>query len=164
MVLSPLTKHMHPDKSGPMRRRFLDSTLGKWALLLAALTTALIATQKASGEPTDDGVPSGMVAYISGGACPVGWTAASNVEGRIIVAVSDGKDVGVQVGMPLGDQEDRQHAHPYKGDLALPSKSIAAADGANFEGAQAQSYSISGTTNAGPSGLPFVQVTTCVKQ
>jgi hypothetical protein len=76
----------------------------------------------------------------------------------------DGKDVGVQVGMPLGDQEDRLHAHSYKGDLALPSKSIAAADGANLEGAQSQSYSISGTTNARPSGLPFVQVTTCVKQ
>jgi hypothetical protein len=105
-----------------------------------------------------------MVAYISGGACPVGWIPASNVEGRIIIAVSDGKDVGVQVGIPLGDQEDRQHAHGYKGEMVLPSKSIAATNGANLEGAKAQSYSISGTTNAGPSGLPFVQVTTCVKQ
>ncbi len=147
-----------------MRKRFLDSTIGNGALLLAVLTTALIATQNASGEPTDDGVPSGMVAYISGSTCPVGWAAASNVEGRIIVAVSDGKDVGVQVGMPLSDQEDRQHAHTFIGDLALPAKSIAASNGANLEGAQAQSYSISGTTNAGPSGLPFVQVTTCVKQ
>ncbi len=138
--------------------------MGNWALLLAVLTTALIGTQNASGEPSDDGVPAGMVAYMSGGVCPVGWVAASNVEGRIIIAVADGKDVGVQVGMPLGDQEDRHHAHTYKGDVLLPAKSIAAADGANFEGAQAQSYSISGTTNAGPSGLPFVQVTTCVKQ
>lgn len=140
------------------------SSTGKWVLLFLGLGIGLIGMRNAAGDVTDDGVPSGMVAYISGGTCPAGWVAASNVEGRIIIAVSDGKDVGVQVGMPLGDQEDRKHAHAYKGDLVLPAKSIAAADGANNEGAQAQSYSISGTTNAGPSGLPFVQVTTCVKQ
>jgi len=133
-------------------------------LLFAGLGIGLIATRQASGEITDDGVPSGMVAYISGGACPAGWIAASNVEGRLVVAASDGKDVGVQVGMPLGDQEDRMHSHAYKGDLALAAKSIAAADGPNLEGAKAQTYSLLGTTQTGPSGLPFVQVTTCVKQ
>jgi len=138
--------------------------MGKWALLFAALGISVVATRNAAGDATDDGVPSGMVAYVSGGTCPAGWIAASNVEGRLVVAVSEGKDVGVQVGMPLGDQEDRAHTHTYKGDLVLPSKSIAAADGPNLEGAQAQTYSISGTTKANPSGLPFVQVTSCVKQ
>jgi hypothetical protein len=147
-----------------MRKRMLASSTEKWALLFAALGIGLIATRNASGEITDDGVPSGMVAYISGGMCPAGWIAASNVEGRLVVAVSEGKDVGVQVGQPLVDQEDRTHSHSYKGDLALPAKSIAAADGANLEGAQAQTYSIAGTTQTGPSGLPFVQVTACVKQ
>jgi hypothetical protein len=147
-----------------MRKGFLASSIGSWALLLAVFSIALIGTRKASGESTDDGVPAGMVTYISGGTCPAGWLPASNVEGRIIIAVSDGKDVGMQVGLPLADQEDRAHAHTYTGDLVLPSKSIAAADGPNFEGAQAQSYSIAGTTNSEPSGLPFVQVTTCVKQ
>jgi hypothetical protein len=145
------------------KRRFASSS-GKWVLLFVGLGIGLIATRKAAGESTDDGVPSGMVAYISGGICPAGWIAASNVEGRLIVAVSDGKDVGVQVGMPLADQEDRMHSHAYKGDLGLAAKSIAAADGPNLEGAKAQTYSLSGTTLAGPSGLPFVQVTTCVKQ
>lgn len=147
-----------------MRKRMFASSTGKWVLLLAGVGIGLIATRKAAGESTDDGVPSGMVAYISGGTCPAGWIAASNVEGRLVVAVSDGKDVGVQVGMPLGDQEDRKHSHAFKGDLSLPAKSIAAADGANLEGAKAQSYSLAGTTETGPSGLPFVQVTACVKQ
>jgi hypothetical protein len=147
-----------------MRKRLIASWTGKWVLLFAGLCIGLIGTQNAAGEGTDDGVPAGMVAHVTGGMCPPGWTAASNVEGRIVVAVADGKDVGVQVGMPLGDQEDRLHTHTYKGDLILPSKSIAAADGPNMEGAQAQTYPISRTTNAGPSGLPFVQVTTCVKQ
>jgi hypothetical protein len=147
-----------------MRRRKFASSTGKWAVLFTCLGIGLIGTRNAAGDATDDGVPSGMVTYISGAACPAGWVAASNVEGRIIIAVAEGKDVGVQVGAPLEDQEDRKHAHPYKGDVVLPSKSIAAADGANLEGAKAQSYSISGTTNAGPSGLAFVQVTTCVKQ
>lgn len=147
-----------------MRKRMIASWPGKWVLLFAGLGIGLVGMQNAAGDVTDDGVPAGMVAYVSGGTCPAGWAAASNVEGRIVIAVAEGKDVGVQMGMPLGDQEDRLHTHGYKGDLALPSKSIAAADGANLEGAKAQTYAISGNTNAGPSGLPFVQVTACVKQ
>lgn len=147
-----------------MRKRIITSWTGKWVLLFAGLGIGLIGTRNAAGEGTDDGVPGGMVAYVSGGTCPAGWAPASNVEGRIVVAVAEGKDVGVQVGTPLADQEDRTHSHMYKGNLELPSKSIAAADGANLEGARAQTYPISGATNAGPSGLPFVQVTACVKQ
>jgi hypothetical protein len=147
-----------------MRRRTFASSSGKWVLLVAGVAIGLSGMRSASGESTDDGVPSGMVAHVTGGVCPPGWVPASNVEGRIVVAVADGKDVGVQVGTPLGDQEDRTHTHTYKGDIELPSKSVSGADGPNLEGAQAQTYSISGTTSAGPSGLPFVQVTACVKQ
>lgn len=147
-----------------MRRRFFASSTAKCVLLFASFGIALFGMRSASGESTDDGVPSGMVAHVTGGVCPAGWAPASNVEGRIVVATAEGKDVGVQVGAPLGDQDDRTHAHAYKGDVVLPSKSIAAADGANVEGAKAQTYSISGTTSAGPSGLPFVQVTACIKQ
>ena len=147
-----------------MRKRIFVSSTGKWGLLFAGLAIGVIGTRKAAGEVTTEAVPAGMVAHISGGACPTGWIPASNVEGRIVIAVADGKDVGVQVGMPLGDREDRNHSHSYSGELQLPAKAISAADGPNLEGARAQTYTISGTTNAGPSGLPFVQVTTCVKQ
>ncbi|HRI64395.1 MAG TPA: hypothetical protein PK156_09150 [Polyangium sp.] len=147
-----------------MRKRIFVSSSGKWVLLFAGVAIGVIGTRKAAGEITTDGVPAGMVAYISGGACPSGWTPATNIEGRIVIAVADGKDLGVQVGTPLTDREDRNHSHSYSGELPLPPKSISAADGPNLEGAQAQTYTVSGTTNAGPSGLPFVQVTTCVKQ
>jgi len=160
----PLTNCMPPYTQECMRKKRLISSTKTWVPILALLGIGLITTGKAAGEITDDGVPAGMVAHVSGGMCPAGWIPAANVEGRIVVAVADGKDVGVQVGMPLGDQEDREHTHAYKGNIALTAKSIAAADGANQEGAQAQSYMLSGTTNPGPSGLGFVQVTACVKQ
>lgn len=160
----PLTAAEPAYRQECMRKKSYTSSVKIGVPILAVLGIGFITTGKAAGESTDDGTPAGMVAYVSGGTCPAGWIPASNVEGRIVVAVADGKDVGVQVGMPLADQEDREHTHAYKGNLALPAKSIAAADGANVEGAQAQPYDLSGNTQSSPSGLAFVQVTACVKQ
>ncbi|MDI1476811.1 hypothetical protein [Polyangium sp. y55x31] len=148
-----------------MHKPISGTTTGRFLLLGLGLGLGLVASRSASGEPVEeDGVPPGMVAHVEGGVCPPGWAPAPNVEGRLVVAVAEGKDVGVQVGEPLGDREDRTHTHDYAGEIALPSKAIAAADGDNQAGAQAQTYTIAGTTDPGVSGLPFVQVMACVKQ
>jgi hypothetical protein len=145
--------------------RILRSGAGKMVIAALSIGAGLVGARAASGDPIDDdGAPSGMVAFVSGGKCPLGWAPAANVEGRLVVGVTDGKNVGVQVGDPLADQEDRAHSHAYAGELALPEKAIAGGDGANNTGAAAQAYSISGKTEAGASGLPFVQVQACVKQ
>jgi hypothetical protein len=86
------------------------------------------------------------------------------VQGRLVVGVSDVGRAGVIVGDPLTDREDRTHKHTYTGMVQLSSKGLAAADGSNQNGAAAQSYTISGATDAAPSGLPFVQVQPCLKQ
>ena len=68
-----------------------------------------------TGDPADDGVPWGTMAYFTGGACPAGGVPADNVEGRLVVAVGDGANTGIQVGTPLGDREDRVSGHRLGG-------------------------------------------------
>ncbi|UQA55290.1 hypothetical protein [Polyangium aurulentum] len=129
-----------------------------------AIGIGFLGARSASGDPAeDDGAPSGMVAFVQGGQCPVGWEPALLVEGRLVVGVDDGANVGVEVGEPLGDREDRAHAHAFSGELTLASKNIAAADGSNMTGAAAKAYPVAGTTAEETSGLPFVQVKACVK-
>jgi hypothetical protein len=137
--------------------------------LAAAATLALVAltTRGASGDPGDpgdDGVPWGTMAYFTGGACPTGWVPADNVAGRLVVAVGDGANGGIQVGVPMKDREDRAHTHDYAGQVDLPDKAIAGADGANDQGAEKKTYSLAGTTAPSGSGYGFVQVQACVKQ
>jgi hypothetical protein len=115
------------------------------------------------GAPPDDGVPSGTVAFFSGGQCPTGWVLASDVQGRLVVAVSDGTQAGLMVGTPLGDQEDRTHTHTYSATVPMPPKDIAGADGPNNNGAASQTYTVAGTTDAGTTGLPFIQEQPCLK-
>ena len=134
------------------------------ALLVLGAGGWLALAGRAEGGPMDDGAPVGAVAFVSGGACPAGWATATGVQGRLVVAVADGTKGGVQVGTPLGDQEDRQHQHAYTGSVQLEPKSISGADGPNDQGAAAETYAVTGETGETASALPFVQVQPCVKQ
>jgi hypothetical protein len=139
--------------------------LGPAFALIALSAAGLVAIAgPAEGGPMDDGVPSGTIAFFAGGACPAGWQTATTVQGRLVVGVVDGANVGVTVGVPLTDQEDRQHQHTYATSVTLASDNIAAADGSTDNGAAAQLYLIAGTTDMAATGLPFVQVQPCVKQ
>lgn len=133
-------------------------------LVLVALV-ALLSGRPAAGEaPTDDGVPPGTVAFFVGrDVCPDGWMAAGYTRGRMVVAVTSALDVGAEVGTPLGDGEDRRHRHDYAAMVALPDKAIAATDGPNDQGAQAQTYAVAGMSDEETSGLPFVQLLGCEK-
>jgi hypothetical protein len=111
----------------------------------------------------DDEVPRGMVAYFTTASCPAGWTRADLASGRILVAVTDPVAVGRTVGTPLGPAEDRGHGHAIAATLPLPAKSLAAADGSNNQGASSGDRTVGGTAQAAPSGLPFVQLTACVR-
>jgi hypothetical protein len=133
-------------------------------LALAAATTLGTGLGTARGDtPADDEVPSGAVAFFGGGACPEGWAPADEVEGRPVVGVTEGANVGVTVGAPLGDREDRTHEHPFSGNVALSGKGAFATDGSNNDGAAARSYVVKGATSAKTSGLAFVQVQACAK-
>ncbi|APR78245.1 Hypothetical protein A7982_03592 [Minicystis rosea] len=118
---------------------------------------------RANGGPTDDGVPSGTVAFFAGGACPSGWQVSEKAQGRLVVGAVDGTTVGQQVGIPLADREDRVHNHDFFGNVSLPGKGVAGASGGGNNGAKAMSYSVAGTSESVPTGLPFVQMQACVK-
>jgi hypothetical protein len=148
-----------------MADRVMGTVARGGALLALGACAWLTTARRAQGGPLDDdGAPPNAIAFVTGGACPAGWVPAANVQGRLVVAVADGTKAGMQVGTPLTDQEDRQHQHTYTGMVALPSKSIAGADGSNDQGAASQTYTVTGTTGLAASNLPFVQVQPCLKQ
>lgn len=132
------------------------------------LSTALL-SGRAKGEafpPPDDGIAQGTVAFFGGdqGGCPSGWKVADYAMGRLVVGVVEEPSVGKTVGVPLADQEDRAHIHAYAADVPLAYKAIAAADGANNQGAAAQTAMVTGQTEPSVSGLPFVQLVVCEKE
>ncbi len=133
----------------------------KRALVLAALA----ASAPAFGDPpSGDGAPAGMVTFFNGTQCPSGWTAASYAEGRLVLGVASGVYVGVQVGAPLRAGEDRAHAHAYSAMITRAVKSVAAAGGGNGSAAAAQTYVVAGSTDAAPTGLPFIQLRACERK
>ena len=113
-----------------------------------------------------DEAPTGMVAFFdrTDGLCPDGWRVATEAAGRIPVGVNAGVFAGKLVGSALSNQEDRTHLHSYTATVELPYKSITAANGGNNQGAESKEYSVTATTAEATTGLPFVQLTTCVKQ
>ena len=128
------------------------------------LAIASMPVGSARGDtPAADDVPPGAVAFFPGGACPEGWAPAADVEGRAIVGATAGPVVGVTVGEPLADAEDRTHAHVFRFGVKLPPHGAAAFDGSNDDGAAARTYEVAGTTEASTSGLPFIQVQACAK-
>jgi hypothetical protein len=116
----------------------------------------------AAVAPADE-APRGMVAFVDGNACPDGWAPATIAFGRLLVGTDQMTAVGRTVGEPLTAEEDRAHDHALTGaTLSLPYKSISAADGGNNAGAASGAQPLTGAVAAAPTGLPFVQLLTCV--
>jgi hypothetical protein len=105
-------------------------------------------------------LPYGFGTFFLNG-CPEGWVEIPEAQGRLVVSVVDPTVAGLTVNDPLGDQENREHQHPYSGNFTLPSKNIAALDCCDTDGANNGDFPFSGTTNAAASGLPFTQLWLC---
>lgn len=133
--------------------------------LVAGAGFGVFRTRDAASEPkVTDGAPSGMVTFVGGGVCPPGWVHVSDIEGRAIVGTVTKEDVGIEVGTPFTDQENRVHKHQYMGSVTLAPKPVGAPNGANGSVAEAGKYSIEGTTEESNGGLPFFQMEGCIKQ
>lgn len=134
------------------------------AVLIGGAGFALLRAPEASSEPmVVDGAPSGMVAFVGGGVCPPGWVHVSDLEGRAIVGTVTKEDVGITVGTPLGDREDRLHRHDYTAEIMLTAKGIGSPNGVNMSGAAAMTYPVVGMTAEKSGGLPFYQMEGCIK-
>ena len=134
-------------------------------LLALPLMGAAGAPAPPAAAPADpiDGVPKGMVAFFTGGACPDGWQLAGIATGRILVGTVDAETVGRTVGTPLGPEEDRAHGHPVHATVALPPKNVAAADGPNNGGAASGNQPLVGEAAPATTQLPFLQLTACMR-
>lgn len=135
------------------------------ALMIVVMVAWSSLERRARGEetPVEPSAPRGMIAFFTGGACPPGWEPAAEVEGRLIVGVTDPSQAGVGVGSALGDREDRAHHHTVTSSAKLSSKDVIAFDGSNDDGAAAGTYSVSGAASAHASGHSFIQVQACVR-
>jgi hypothetical protein len=145
----------------PRRVRATAGRLG-WGVLVTSL--ALLGSDATGQNTTDDGIPSGIVAFFAGSSCPAGWTRPDYAKGRMVVAVVDGATVGTTVGTPLGDREDRTHQHDYSVSVQLQGRGLTGLAGGSPPGAQAQTYTIEGESDPASSDLPFVQLLPCERQ
>jgi len=115
-----------------------------------------------ASEPGADAAPPGIVLMSSEATCPEGWEPFEAAGGRLMVGAAGG-DVGVVVGTPLGDREDRTHQHEVTLGLTLAAKSVSAADGSNDSGAASGAQTATLRTDAVSSGLAFRQMLMCKK-
>jgi hypothetical protein len=157
--------------SSALSRRYAGRILRMVLASVASIGIGSAGSALAQVEDTDL-TPSGMVAFfmMSGTACPSGWTAPPEVQGRLILGVTDPARVGQQVGSPLADQTPPAHSHTFQTTISLSVYNVALAGGPNSDAAGAQTDNVPssppGTTNGGtadPSNLPFIQLVACRK-
>jgi len=78
--------------------------------LFMLITLALTVTPaRASGD-----VPAGAVMFFNLETCPAGWIVLPGAQGRYLVGLTAGGNLGMQVGTALKNQEERtvsQHTH-----------------------------------------------------
>ena len=108
--------------------------------------------------------PLGAVMFATEGDCPEGWTRFNPGAGRLFVGAGAPGDVGVSVGAPLGNLEDRTHTHAVSISAALSQRSIAAANGGNSQGAAHGALSTTIASGPAASGAAFLQVAWCIAQ
>ena len=135
-------------------------------VLIAVVAGFLAGTNAIATDPSDtDGTPSGMVAFFTTTSCPTGWSVATNVQGRAVVAVQNSSDLGVMVGTPLQDKTAPGHVHNYTTDITLPNKHASLATGGRDDSyAKSGKYTISGNLQEATSDLPFIQLVVCQKE
>ncbi|HLJ86067.1 MAG TPA: hypothetical protein VKZ53_04550 [Candidatus Angelobacter sp.] len=144
---------------------FLHSShSGAWANSVSTMQDRLIA-QAAALPPGTDDTPSGMVAVFTTPSCPAGWVIPANAQGRLMVGVTDPTTVGVTVNDPIANQTDPTHGHnPITGSSNFDSKSIAAANCCNTQGAASGTQQATAQVVPTGSNLPFIQLSVCQKQ
>lgn len=78
----------------------------------------------AAHAASTDAVPAGAVMFFDLDACPPGWSALAEAQGRLLAGAPAGGTVGLAVGTALADGENRAHAHAV--DPAASSTSTVA--------------------------------------
>lgn len=137
--------------------------------ILCALCLAVSASPTALLAGTG-GAPRHMVAFMTNPdqtTCPGGWQEFSYAQGRMVLGVTETalapKDnVPGVAGTPMADGTPPSHSHGFaiKADVGLQPVSQAVY---THEAGKSDKYDTSGTTDAAPVDLPFIQYLVCEK-
>lgn len=140
-------------------------------ITVLAIVASAYGARPAAAQSTPDTTPSGMVAFFMSPVtqCPSGWATATIAQGRLLLGVTNGNNVGVTVGTPLqSEQVPPSHQHSFKTTVSIPSHGIFAAHCCgNKQGAQSGSANVPDqptTTGSAAWNLPLIQLVVCQKQ
>jgi uncharacterized protein (TIGR03437 family) len=113
-----------------------------------------------------DPIPQFSVSYFHALSCPTGWAPYMPAQGRTIVGVAPAAGVTAIVGTPLGSGEVRTHTHQISTSIDTGSNGyfLTIVGCCNSGLATGGSKSISATSGASSSNLPYVQMLACQKQ
>lgn len=142
-----------------------NSSLAPSGLPFSQLIFCTIANATVSG-----GVPFGTIGYFlptatTGSYCPSAWEPLDEAAGRILVPGYD--DVGLISSdtAPLSSGEDRTHKHSFSCPITTDSVEYAGIAGCCNDNIGADgTYQVEGDSNEASSGLPYIQLLTCVYQ
>jgi len=97
--------------------------------------------------------------------CPANWQPLGEAEGRFIISGYDASGVVVSIAAPLSSGEDRLHSHGLTIGITTTDVSYAGIDGCCNSNTAANGF-FDSTTNTTEisSGLPYIQLLTCVSQ
>ena len=130
---------------------------------LARDVTADVTPPRDAG-PLADSVPTGAVMYFEGSSCPDGWVVFGDGAGRVAAPTTGGAEGGSVRGVPLASGENRTHTHRVSASFSLGAVSYVGVVGSANNGVGAAGdVSVSVTTSAASTGLPYVQLLMCRK-
>jgi len=118
-------------------------------------------------EATLDAVPFGTIAYFSPtvSQCPDNWKSFDGANGRFIIPGYSGEGVIPSEAEPLASGQDILHGHAFQINITTNEASYAGIDGCCNSGPAADgSYTTDVNGDPVSSGLPYIQLLTCVSQ
>lgn len=130
---------------------------------LPYFTLMLCLKAEAPAQPAP--IAQGLVAFFPNrDTCPQTWTANDEMRGHYLVGSALG-DQATFGGAPLSDRENRQHQHPFSGEVGLSKTEVFVAPGGSHHWAKKKKYSYNGTSTTAEqaSVAPYIQMLACTK-
>jgi len=118
-------------------------------------------------QTTLDEVPFGTIAYFSPtvSQCPDQWKPFDTADGRFMIPGYDGEGIITSEATPLSSGEDRIHSHMFNLTITTDDVSYVGIDGCCNSGPAASgTYTSDAQGDPISSGLPYLQLLTCVSQ
>ena len=131
----------------------------------AAEHEATRASAAGTAQTAAGAVPSGMVALFASRSCPSGWEAYQKAQGRMLIAVANSAESGVQLGEPLIRRDVPVHRHFYQAEMRYSAASHPDELRRPYDSVQpGTTVEVSGESESSFLQAPFTQVPVCKQQ